>query len=245
MTNAIAAQTSKQLAAAGIGSSPVLGIEGMDDRDGVLPRIQLLQDKAVLLKNLQKKKIQAVAGQLLNTADENAPLDTVEFIPAYMTKFWDIYDVSGEKKKWIARTFIENDPKYADKRWTYQQKDGVKLKPEVYEVISVVVLVNGAPAIVNFKGGSKAAGKELYQKARDTARTEQKPLWAYKFVLSSKEVKGEQSDYYALAIAKGGEASEAEQNTAAQVYQGFANKAGAKLNAAAGVTDTGDEEAPF
>lgn len=234
MANAIALQAAgKEI---GRANSGIIGIEGMDDRDLVVPRIQLLQDKAVLLKNMQRQKIQAMAGQFVNTANELVPLDSVEFVPAFMTKFWDVYEISGEHKKWTGRVFSLTDPKLAGKRLRWEKIGDTNLKPEVVEVISVVAVVDGFPAKISFKGGSKQAGQELYTKAKKAARA----LYEIKYRLSSVEV-ASVNPFYSMRVEAIGEASEADVNVATSLLAAFAGRAETLLNSA------GDEdnEVPF
>lgn len=229
MSNLTIRTTKDSLPAAATGSA-VLGIEGLDDRDGVLPRIMLLNDKAILLKNMQKKKIDgAIAGVFVNTANENEPLHKINFIPAYMTKFYDLYDMGGDKKRWLFRTLSQLDPRLQGKRWKGETNEhGVKLKAEVQTVYSVVAVLEGNepfPVVINFKGGSVGAGKNLYTMARKSG----KALYASKYALTSYETSGD-NPYYAMRVEALGDADEVEIERARSVYQAFSGQASKLAN---------------
>lgn len=222
--------------------SPVLGVEGMDARDAELPRIQLMQEKNKVLKAMRAKNIPAKEGQMFNSADESKPLDRVEFVPGYMTRYFDVFEVKGDESKWLFRTFNENDPRLVGKRWDYEEgPGGVKIKPEVLKAYSLVAVVGGIPTIIKLAKSSRKVGAKFYTSVLKDAKENGAPLWAKKYALTTKEEQRGKNAFYVYVIEPIGAPSEDETQQAQQIFQGFKGKQD-KLNAAQGSDEAADVE---
>lgn len=240
MSNALVNKAQAAGLVASTQSSPVMGVEGMDDRDGNLASIQLMQEKNKMLKAMVKAKVQAVPGMFVNTDSPLTPLAEVDFIPCFMTKLWDLYKYKGDDKEWVKRSSDENDAAFEGKRRrTEKLPDGTKLKAEVQQVISTIALVNGYPTRINFKASSLGAGKNLYSLASKAAKLEKVSLWGKRYKLTSKsDADDKGNEYYVMAVEVVGATTADEQALAESVYQGFAGRKGSLVAAT-------DDEAPF
>jgi hypothetical protein len=236
MTQALA-EVAKQAGLVRAAGSPALGIEGMDDKDLKIGTVVLVQP---LTKALTKKGI--APGKFANTVTESEVTDTT-FIPAYMTKVFQVVKWEGDKAVFLGTVNSETDPLLSGKRWRNEKlEDGRVLKAEVVPTIKVIAIMSGQPVAINFKKMSAyPAGQKLYTFARDAARTSGLPLWGQKYRLVSKDAKNKGGiEYLAMDVEVVGPTTDEEKNLAVSLYTGFKSSPEPVLDAAEPV-----EEAPF
>lgn len=213
-------------------SGPVEGIEGIDDKDLKIASVVLVQD---MTKVFTKKGLKP--GQFVNTVTEKAIADT-SFVPAYMTKVFQVYSYADKAKPngdFLFYCADEKDARLAGKRWR-QEGDA---KAEVIPCIKVVAIMGGQPVIINFKKASGySVGQKLYTYARDAARTKSLPLWGQKYRLVSKEAKSKAGiEYWAMEIEIVGNTTPAERDFADELYHSFKSNKDSVVEVAANEED--------
>ena len=209
----------------------VEGVDGVGDEALRLGRIQLFQEKNKIMKGLQARGIQAVPGMLHNTADEDVPLKALTFVPAYLTKFWDLFEeqtIPNVKQKWLGRYFKADAPELEGKTTRPQKVAGGSLKAEVQEVLSLVAVNedDGLPVGINFKGTSYNAGQDLYTMARKAGGA----LWTRAYELSSVLRGKDGNEYYILKVVGAGEADPEIATKAESIYRSISKNRGAVLS---------------
>jgi hypothetical protein len=195
----------------------VEGMENIDDKELKIGSAVLVQAATVAFTS---KGIPA--GKVVNTQTEKE-LGSYEFIPAFLTKRWFLYDNSGPTPKFVAASNNENDPIFEGKlrqgMLTKEQK-AQKLKAEVLPVIYVIAINEGAPIKIAFKKASGYyAGQDLYTLARKAGGA----LWNQKYKLGSKLVPAQNGNppYYALTVDVVGTTTEDERAFAKQLNDSF------------------------
>ena len=219
MTTELAVKASEAGLVVAVNNSVPEGISGMDDRE-------LKTGSAVLVQKGTDFFIEKgiTAGSIVNSATE-AKMENTEFIPAWMSKVYFLYDNSGPTPKFAGSSKNENDPIFKGKlRLSDITKEmyAQKVKAEVIPVILVVALNEGQPLKIAFKKASGYfAGQDLYTLARK-AKT---ALWTNKYKLGSKLIPaGKNPAYYAFTVELVGPTTEDEQAYAKQLNQAFQAK---------------------
>ena len=224
------------LAVRSAGQHRVEGLENIDDKELSIGSIILVQPGHVELVN---KGI--AAGSLLNSATESK-IEDGTFLPVFMTKYWALYDNSGNKPKFVTSSPNENDVKFKGKLRKEDLTDAMykqKVKAEVIPVIFVAALMNGEPVKIAFKkGAGYYAGKDLYTLIVKGGGQ----IWANKYKLGSKLVpaKGDIPAYFALTVSKVGPATEDEKKMGALLGESFQAKKEAEIQ-----KDASIDEPPF
>jgi hypothetical protein len=196
------------------------GMEGIGDSELSIGAAVLVQAMTSVFVS------QGIApGSIVNSATGKV-LETNEFVPAFMTKRWFLYDNSGSMPKFVAASGNENDPIFNGKirfNTITKEQRAAKIKPEVLPVIYVVAINNGQPLKLAFKKASGyKAGQDLYTLARKAGVA----LWGQKYKIGSKLIPSTNGNppFYALTVEVVGPASEGEQLFAKQLNQAFQAK---------------------
>lgn len=214
---------------------PVMGIEGIDDKDLKIASVILVQD---MTKVFTKKGLKP--GEFVNTITEKAIAD-MTFIPAFMTKIFQVYSYADKSKPngdFLFACTDEKDARLVGKRW---RQDG-DAKAEVIPCIKVAAIMGQQPVLINFKKASGyGAGQRLYTYARDGARTKNLPLWGQKYSLSSKVSPSKAGiEYYAMEVGVLGVTTAEEREFAEELYHSFKGSKDSVVEVTAEI-----EEVPF
>lgn len=209
-------------------ASVVPGVDNIDDRDLKIPNVVLVQELSRAFTKAGHKP-----GALVLDVT-NTELKTKEFVPAYLTKYFIVYDIKGTEKVYVGRAKNENDPILAGRRTRSQNG----LQAEVVPVILVVALIDGRPVKIQFKNISGyPAGQKLYTFAREAGVA----LWSRKYKLVPFEAKNKRSqEYWAIDVVPVGDSSEQEQAVAEQLYRSFKG-----AEAVVEAEESTEEQVPF
>jgi hypothetical protein len=204
------------LVPAGLG---VPGIEGIDDRDRKRPNIVLVQENSKVFR-----KAGAQPGQFVNGATSK-PIPSNEFVPVYMTKFYDVYTWSGDQKKWEFRAFDENDARLEGRRWRPIKDQN--LKAEIIPVLAAVVLIEGKAYALAFKNLSGyPAGQKLLGFIADSYKEEGLEMYAKTYRLLSRESTNKSGqEFWAMEVEPASDSSDNDRALAAQIQASLAGKA--------------------
>jgi hypothetical protein len=215
-----------------------LGIDKIENEDLILPRILLMQGLSKFVSEEGKKP-----GEFVNSLTKES-LPDPSFIPCAVTKYYDIYEWVGpegdKKKQFVARVFDKNDEKLKGKLFFNDKKTG--RKADVDTVLSFIVMIDGAPAIIPFSKTSYNGGKKLCSMIKIGIMAYKLPIFGKRYRLTATKDTNDKGTFFVKGVEEVWDkpVTQEELDLARQIATSYGTKAN-EINSA-GVEG---EEVPF
>lgn len=191
-----------------------LGLENVENEDLVLPHIILVNAKSYYSDDLEMKP-----GTYANSLSHKET--TGEFVPFYAHKYYDLLVPKGDGMEYDRRVFVKPE---GDTWQFFNKKDDAGRtisKANVDSVLSILAVVDGLPAIINFSKSNYKAGKTLLSIAKFAGG----PFWLKKYSLVARKVTKNGNTYFVSEVNEVGPTTDEEQKAAAEYYGVFAKRA--------------------
>lgn len=201
------------------------GIETMETRDMLIPRVLLVQKTSKFVDDLGAKP-----GTFWNSLTKTEITDTT-FIPVIFHKYWDLLmpDPKSDRMKFDKRVFQEPDG-----RKFYKDDEG---PADATAVLSFISLFGSRLMLLPFSKSSYVAGKTLLTMVCE----KKKDLFAYKYKLSSAKKSNGDNVWYVIDVNEAGEVTPEEYSAAELAYASL----GKKTLESAGLEGEKLEDVPF
>lgn len=185
------------------------GIETMEHRDLIVPRVLLIQKTSKFCEDHGAKP-----GTFWNSLTKTEIKDTT-FIPIVFSKYWDLLmpDAESDKMKFDKRVFQEPEG-----RKFYKDDEG---PADATAVLSFISLFGSKLMLLPFSKSSYIAGKTLLTMVCE----KKKDLFAYKYKILPVKKANKDFSWWTIDVQEVGEATPEEFAAAELAYSSFGGKA--------------------